>query len=463
MSTTPSSQVVIRTAVTAILIHEDAVFLIRRSPKLIAFSGFNAFPGGKVEESEATHAFDDVRLDALDRRVLHGLNRELKEEVGIDLEAMARAGEVLSVDEMGRATTPPISTTFRFATHFFRVRLTRRPEVIHCTDEISESGWATPARWLERYRAGELLLAPPTLTVLELLRADLNGSRIPESWAEPERDAVFNDGEVYGVRVFRVRSNTLPPAAHTNCFLLGDAEAPQVLVDPSPANLDEYRELLDEVRPRKLTEIFLTHHHPDHREYADRLARDLEIPLGASADTQARIRSKAPAFFDGERVKSYKEGDVLTRWLGSPVRVLEVPGHDEGQLALMPDNRGWCIVGDLIQGVGTVVIAAPEGDMGKYFRTLRRVIDLKPRVIFPSHGIAAGTTHWLEVTLNHREMREEQILGKILDGRPMDDIVKDLYGQLDMRLQVLGRMTVQSHLAKLRAEGRLTSPKQAPG
>jgi len=51
---------------------------------------------------------------------------------------------------------------------------------------------------------------------------------------------------------------------------------------------------------------------------------------------------------------------------------------DEGQLALMPDNRAWCIVSDLIQGVGTVVIAAPEGNMKKYFESLERVIALDP-------------------------------------------------------------------------------------
>jgi len=49
---------------------------------------------------------------------------------------------------------------------------------------------------------------------------------------------------------------------------------------------------------------------------------------------------------------------------------------DEGQLALMPENRAWCIVSDLYQGVGTVVIAAPEGNMRKYFASLRKVIDL---------------------------------------------------------------------------------------
>src|SRR3546814_19269597 len=96
-------------------------------------------------------------------------------------------------------------------------------------------------------------------------------------------------------------------------------------------------------------------------------------------------------YFQGLAVHHYREGDVICRWLGRPVKVYEVPGHDEGQLALMPDDLAWCIVGDLIQGIGTVVIAKPEGDMRKYFATLERLIALNPRVIIPPHGMALGT------------------------------------------------------------------------
>src|SRR3546814_18216889 len=79
-------------------------------------------------------------------------------------------------------------------------------------------------------------------------------------------------------------------------------------------------------------------------------------------------------YFQGRAVHHYREGDVICRWLGRPVTVYEVPGHDEGQLALMPDDLAWCIVGDLIQGIGTVVIAKPEGDMRKDFATLDRLL-----------------------------------------------------------------------------------------
>ena len=171
-----------------------------------------------------------------------------------------------------------------------------------------------------------------------------------------------------------------------------------------------------------------------------------------SADTRTRIVAKLPRFLDGLSVKTWTDGDVVTRWLGQPLRVLAVPGHDEGQLALMPDSRAFCIVGDLIQGVGTVVIAAPEGDMRKYFATLEKVIALNPRVIYPSHGTALGGVFYLEQTLKHRRAREAQIKALNEGGRSIEEMLAELYQGIDPRLLPLARMNIDSHLAKLRTE-----------
>ena len=72
-------------------------------------------------------------------------------------------------------------------------------------------------------------------------------------------------------------------------------------------------------------------------------------------------------YFDLIEVNFFKEGDILTKSLGRDIRVYEVPGHDEGQLALAPDSMEWFLVGDLIQTFGTVVIKRPEGDYGAIF------------------------------------------------------------------------------------------------
>jgi glyoxylase-like metal-dependent hydrolase (beta-lactamase superfamily II) len=135
------------------------------------------------------------------------------------------------------------------------------------------------------------------------------------------------------------------------------------------------------------------------------------------------------------------------------VRLLAVPGHDEGQLAPMPESRAWCIVGDLIQGIGTVVIAPPEGNMRKYFDSLKRIIELDPAVIIPSHGLALGGTHYLQQALRHREERETQIRTRHEAGMGEDQILAEVYQAIDPRLLPLARLNIRSHLAKLREDG----------
>ncbi len=149
------------------------------------------------------------------------------------------------------------------------------------------------------------------------------------------------------------------------------------------------------------------------------------------------------------------ENEEVTRWHGSPVRVYEIPGHDAGHLGLAPDSLDWFIVGDLIQGIGTVVIPSPEGDMATYFSTLEKVIALNPEVIIPSHGIPMRSTHRLIETLKHRRKRESQILKLSKSGKSKEEILEQLYEGIDPRLQPLALQNIESHLVKLRKEEQL--------
>jgi ribonuclease/clavin/mitogillin len=260
-----------------------------------------------------------------------------------------------------------------------------------------------------------------------------------------------------GVRMLAVHSNTIPPADRTNCFRLGDEGARQVVVDPSPSSREEYARLCTVLDSSQIDEIFLTHHHPDHREYADELARRYRVPLGMSADTHARISKRSAKYFEGVETRIYAEGDVLTEWQGEKVLLYAVPGHDEGQLALMPESRMWCIVSDLIQGIGTVVVGGPEGNMRKYFDSLQRVIDWDPAVIIPSHGIALGTTYRIRETLKHRQLREEQVAVLHAEGKSAQEMLPTIYQGLDPRLAPLALININSHLQKLREEGRVAA------
>ncbi|MDR3418097.1 MAG: MBL fold metallo-hydrolase [Nevskia sp.] len=438
-------------AVTAVLVHDGEVYLARRQTRLAAFPGYHAFPGGKVDQTDTGESLPQAVFDGHPPRLLRALSRELQEELAFDLIDAAR--DVATIRLMGTALTPAAAPV-RFNTHFFRVDLHARPAFTLSEPELESGAWAGAQHWMALYEQGELLLAPPTLAALRALAADPHTADAGfVDYNSPGRLPGFE--ALRGVRLFLVRSNTIPPAMHTNCYLLGDADAHRILVDPSPNSEAELERLLAATQDPGFHEVFLTHHHPDHRQYAEVIARRTGVPMGMSADTLQRIRAGQPSYAEGIEIRTYADGDSVTRWLGQAVKVLAVPGHDEGQLALMPESRAWCIVGDLIQGVGTVVISPPEGDMRKYFASLKRIIALQPRTIFPSHGLGLGGVHYLEQALRHREMREQQILGLFKAGRGMDEMLAEVYREVPQHLLPLARINIESHLAKLRQDGEI--------
>jgi glyoxylase-like metal-dependent hydrolase (beta-lactamase superfamily II)/8-oxo-dGTP pyrophosphatase MutT (NUDIX family) len=443
-------------AVTAILLHGPDLFITRRQVHLPAFPGYWAFPGGKVDTGDSDAPLQHSLLQGHDPKLMRALDRELREELEFDLFAAIERGEVQSLHEVGEATTPSI-VPVRFRTHFYRIELTTRPPINAHEGETAEWAWLPAQVLRERMDRGRLLAAPPTRIAVNHIAdwpTDTGAIRGFEFRFDPASEIPWME-PMAGLRMFAVQSNTIPPADRTNAFLLGDAGARQVLVDPSPASREElarFDTLLDTL---SVDEVFLTHHHPDHREYADTIARRLRIPMGMSADTHQRIGKRSPGFFEGIETKIYREGDVLTQWQGEDVRVYAVPGHDEGQLALMPDSRLWCIVSDLIQGIGTVVVGGPEGNMRKYFESLQRVIDWNPDVIIPSHGIALGTTYRIKETLKHRQQREQQIAALHAEGKTPQEMLPAIYHGLDPRLTPLALININSHLQKLREENRI--------
>src|ERR1700742_331710 len=67
-----------------------------------------------------------------------------------------------------------------------------------------------------------------------------------------------------GIRVLALRTPTLPPAAHTNVYLVGPEAGPVAVVDPGSPYPEE-QAILDEVLAKlSPAAVLLTHHHGDH-------------------------------------------------------------------------------------------------------------------------------------------------------------------------------------------------------
>lgn len=448
----PMTKVNITESVSAVFLLQEnqkkLVFMIRNHGSLKNFPGYHSFPWGKIKKKDENP------------KSLAVLYQAVIEVLGFDLETAVQSGQVKSIKPMGTAVTMEF-TPLHFANTFYCIELTGKPEFSINTNATTESGWKTPEQYLQLFEKGQMLALPSTINLLKIMQTDLtNESKKGIEFSYDDDNEVPWFQPLAGVYQFIPISFTFPPdyVHRTNCFVFGDPGETVVLVDPSSKDDHEYEKFVNTLKKLEITytDIFLTHHHGDHHQKAPRLAREFSLPITMSQDTYQRIlEQKKEKYFAGIEIKFVKEGDILTRWQSKNVKVYEIPGHDEGQLALAPETMEWFIVGDLIQSTSTVVISVKEGDMAKYYQSLERVIQLDPKVILPSHGLPIGTTYQLEDTLKHRKYREKQILHLYKKGKTPEEMLRIIYRGVDRRLWPLALENIKSHLKKLEKEQAL--------
>ena len=442
-------------AVSIVMTYGDEVFAIQRQYFLNAFPGYWAFPGGKVEAGDEVFSIKHNLTDLLDHRLLGAVVREGKEELGIDLREEISSGRVSSVDLLGLATTPDFNP-YRFATYFFKIDFNSKVDFVVDENEARIAQWISSKRLLKQFNQGHILAVPPVIRVIENLGQNFELKKIEDlNFSYDSANYIPYIESIKGVKQIMPLSHTLPPATRTNAFLIGDDGEPRVLVDPSPKDEVEYSKFKNTLKIFGVDKIFLTHHHPDHYERSNILARELRVPIVMSSYTFNRIIQIQPDFFTGIDVELVGEGEVVTTWLSRKVLTMEIPGHDEGQLALYPDDLSWFLAGDLFQGIGTVVIGGEEGNMQKYFATLSRIINLSPKVIFPSHGIGLGGCFVLEKTLEHRKLRESQILSLHTEGFSPEEMLVKIYSEVNKDLWPYALENIFKHLEKLKNEEKI--------
>jgi glyoxylase-like metal-dependent hydrolase (beta-lactamase superfamily II) len=116
------------------------------------------------------------------------------------------------------------------------------------------------------------------------------------------------------------------------------------------------------------------------------------------------------------------------------------------------------LTGDLVVGIGTVVIDPPEGNMLQYFDSLQRLLALpKLSSLFPAHGPAIGYAQGkLEEYVKHRTMRENKILAAVEAGASLPhEIVEAAYTDVNPAMYGLAERSTIAHLEKLEEEGRV--------
>ena len=114
------------------------------------------------------------------------------------------------------------------------------------------------------------------------------------------------------------------------------------------------------------------------------------------------------------------------------------------------------LTGDTVLGRGTTVIAHPDGALGPYLESLRRLADLAPgTAVLTGHGpelpdVAASAAAYLA----HREERLDQVRSALARLGPQASpraVVEDVYADVDRALWPAAELSVRAQLDYLRA------------
>ncbi len=219
---------------------------------------------------------------------------------------------------------------------------------------------------------------------------------------------------------------------HVHCYLIEGDDGP-ILVDTGIGGNDDWPDV---------ARIVITHMHPDHVAGAQEAVAATGAPVHQGALDYAQCErvwgsadwpERMAAWFTSHGVPRESTDQLIEQghafrpfvrfvrgpellYEGSEVggwRVLELPGHADGHIALERD--GVLLAGDtLLATISPAVGLYPESrpdPLGDYLASLERLVKLAPRVVYPGHGDpiedAAGRAREL-IEHHHRRLEETE-------------------------------------------------------
>jgi hydroxyacylglutathione hydrolase len=181
--------------------------------------------------------------------------------------------------------------------------------------------------------------------------------------------------------------------------------AEDVLIDAG-RRWDE-RRIFAELEGREISEVALTHVHPDHQGCARAVCEARKVPLACHADDVEAMEGRRPVAASPKPMaqafgkmwtgpphevdRVLHEGDEVAGF-----RVVHAPGHAPGEVIFFRDSDRVAICGDVIRNISylslrTKLNEPPEDltpDPAENRRSIRKLADLEPSLILPGHGPA---------------------------------------------------------------------------
>ncbi len=253
----------------------------------------------------------------------------------------------------------------------------------------------------------------------------------------------------------------------TNTYILGEASV--AVIDPGPDSSAHLAAILAAIGGRRVSHIIVTHSHLDHAPLARPLARTCRAPIIAFGDSLAGRSDVMIGLADsglttgGEGVDStfapdiaVSDGDMIPgdSW---QLKVIHTPGHFGNHICLQWDDA--LFSGDHVMQWASSLVSPPDGDLGDYMASCRKLTRRVGGPAYPGHGsVVTNLTERVDWLIAHRLQREAQIIAVLhLGPSAIGQLTAVIYTDITPALLPAAARNVFAHLIDLHVRNIVTA------
>lgn len=251
---------------------------------------------------------------------------------------------------------------------------------------------------------------------------------------EPKYGSVINISPI--IRKI-MAPNSGPFTLHgTGTYIIGKGSV--AVIDPGPYDKLHVKSILNATNGEKITHIFITHTHLDHSP-ASFLLKEL---TGAKTYGFGKHGSGNNVILDEEGADlqfipdCYVINEQVFYGSGWTLIAIHTPGHTSNHVCYSLKEENVMFTGDHVMGWSTTVVSPPDGNMGDYMESLKKLLKRDETYYFPTHGPKISNPQsFVRALISHRKMRENQVINRLQKSPSLiDEMIPDFYATTNTRL-----------------------------